>query len=105
VDRLDKYLKVLVFAIYLSAAISMTPEQCMSLLREKREAAIHRYRFAVEQALARANFLNSQNLMLPTPTDLEKKRGKREKQGGGGRGFFKIDELFLTFLSVSVLFV
>jgi hypothetical protein len=33
-------------------------------LGEDRQAAIHRYRFSVEQALARANLLRSQNLTL-----------------------------------------
>jgi hypothetical protein len=63
-DSLDKNTEALVFSVYLSAVISMTPEQCTSELGEERDAAISRYRFATEQALARANFLNSQNLTL-----------------------------------------
>lgn len=63
-DSLDKNSEALVFAVYYSAVISMTPEQCASQLGDERDALLHRYRFAVEQALARAGFLNSQNLML-----------------------------------------
>ncbi|KAL2007732.1 hypothetical protein VTN00DRAFT_7714 [Thermoascus crustaceus] len=63
-DSLDKNSEALIFAVYFSAVISMTPEQCVSQLGEERDAALHRYRFAVQQALARADFLNSQNLML-----------------------------------------
>ncbi|KAL1970706.1 hypothetical protein VTN77DRAFT_4350 [Rasamsonia byssochlamydoides] len=63
-DSLDKNTEALAFSVYLAAVISMTPEQCMSDLGEERDAAISRYRFATEQALARANLLNSQNLTL-----------------------------------------
>lgn len=58
-DSLDKNTEALVFAVYLSALISMTGEQCVSQLGEERETAIYRYRFAVEQALANANLLKS----------------------------------------------
>src|SRR4029077_15218080 len=50
-DTLDKSSEALVFAVYLSAVISMTTEECISLLGEERDVTIHRYRFAVEQAL------------------------------------------------------
>lgn len=63
-DSLDKNSEALIFAVYFSAVISMTPEQCVLQLGEERDVALHRYRFAVQQALARADFLNSQNLML-----------------------------------------
>lgn len=61
---LDKNTEALTFAIYLSAVISMTPQQCLSELGEEREPTLKRFRFATEQALARANFLNSQNTTL-----------------------------------------
>jgi hypothetical protein len=61
---LDKNSEALVFAMYLSAVVSMTPAQCMNQLGEDREVAVKRYRFAVEQALAKANFLNTQSLVL-----------------------------------------
>lgn len=61
---LDKNSEALVFTIYFVAIISMSQEQCQSKLGETREALVSRYRFAVEQALAKANLLNTQNLML-----------------------------------------
>lgn len=64
VESLDKNTEALVFAIYLSAVISMSPEQAQRELGEDRDSAINRFRFATEQALARANFLHSQNLTL-----------------------------------------
>lgn len=64
VESLDKNTEALVFAVYLSAVISMSPEQAQQELGEDRDSAINRFRFATEQALARANFLHSQNLTL-----------------------------------------
>lgn len=63
-ETLDKNSEALVFAMYLSSIVSMTPAQCFSLLEEDRNLAVKRYRFAVEQALAKANLLNTQSLVL-----------------------------------------
>ncbi|RYO74899.1 hypothetical protein DL766_003724 [Monosporascus sp. MC13-8B] len=63
-DSLDKYTEALLFAIHYSAVISLTPEQCLSILDETRKAALERCRFAVEQALARGNLLNTQNMTM-----------------------------------------
>ncbi|RAH49093.1 putative C6 transcription factor [Aspergillus brunneoviolaceus CBS 621.78] len=61
---LDKNQEALFLAMCLVAVISLSHEQCVIQLDEDRDAAVKRYRFAVEQALAKANFLNTQNLML-----------------------------------------
>ena len=63
-DPMDRSSEALVFSVYLAAIISMTPEQCLSLLGEDRRAAVQRYRFAMEQALAQANLFSSQSLTL-----------------------------------------
>ncbi|KAL5359723.1 fungal-specific transcription factor domain-containing protein [Aspergillus floccosus] len=63
-DLLDKNSEALLLAMCLVSIISLTNEQCVSLLGEERDAAVSRYRFAVEQALSKANFLNTQNLTL-----------------------------------------
>jgi len=63
-DSLDKNSEALVFSIYLSAVISLNPGECLARLGEERNLAVKRYRFAVEQALAKANLLNTQNLAL-----------------------------------------
>lgn len=63
-ESLDKNSEALVFAIYLSAIVTLSPQECLSRLGEERNMAVKRYRFAVEQAMARANLLNTQSLVL-----------------------------------------
>lgn len=63
-DVIDKPRKALLFAVYLSAITSMTPAQCLEKIGEQQEQAICRYRFAVEQALTQADFINSHSLNL-----------------------------------------
>lgn len=63
-DTLDKNSEALVFAIYLSAIVSLKPDECLARLGQERSLAVKRYRFAVEQALAKANMLNTQSLVL-----------------------------------------
>ncbi|CAG8908389.1 unnamed protein product [Penicillium egyptiacum] len=63
-DSLDKHTETLIFAIHYSAVVSLTPEQCIGILGETREAALERYRFAVQQALARGNLLNTQRMTM-----------------------------------------
>ncbi|KAK2806230.1 hypothetical protein FQN50_005955 [Emmonsiellopsis sp. PD_5] len=63
-DSLDKNTETLLFAIYYSASISMDTPQCLEILGVPRETAIERYRFATEQAMARANLLESQSMIL-----------------------------------------
>jgi len=62
-DRVSRAAEALLFAVYLGAVVSLSPEQCQQLLDESKETLLHRYRFATEQALARADFLNSSSLM------------------------------------------
>ncbi|KAI9041902.1 transcription factor domain-containing protein [Aspergillus affinis] len=64
VDTVDKNMEALLFAIYYSAVISMSLDQCLTILGVARSHGLRTYRFAVEQALARANLLNTQNLIL-----------------------------------------
>ena len=63
-ETLDKDNEALLFAIHYSAIISLEPKQCASILTCTRDAALEKYRFAVEQALARADLLNTQSLTL-----------------------------------------
>ncbi|KAF5604337.1 bikaverin cluster-transcription factor [Fusarium pseudocircinatum] len=63
-DTLDRESEALLFAIYYSSVISMDEGQCLSLLGESRSTALNKFRFAVEQAMARANLLNTQSLVL-----------------------------------------
>jgi Fungal specific transcription factor domain len=63
-DTLSKSEEVLLFSIYYGAVCSLSPAQCEKQLGEDKEQLSNRFRFAVEQALARANFLNSSSLMV-----------------------------------------
>src|SRR6266536_1190544 len=63
-DNLNKSNEAMLFSIYHSAVTSLNPTQCQSLLGEERDTLLAKYRFAVEQALSRAGFLNSASMML-----------------------------------------
>ncbi|EEP76966.1 predicted protein [Uncinocarpus reesii 1704] len=63
-DSVNKNTEALLFTVYYTVITSMTPEQCLSQLGEDRDAALNRYRFAVEQALAKANILSTHSLVL-----------------------------------------
>ncbi|PNP78489.1 hypothetical protein FNYG_08119 [Fusarium nygamai] len=63
-DTLDRESEALLFAIYYSSIISMDEGQCLSVLGESRSTLLNKFRFAVEQAMARANLLNTQSLIL-----------------------------------------
>ncbi|KAI2113844.1 hypothetical protein LOZ32_005300 [Ophidiomyces ophidiicola] len=63
-DSVSKSTEALLFTIYYTTITSMTTEQCLSQLGQDRDTALRRYRFAVEQALARANLLNTHSIVL-----------------------------------------
>lgn len=63
-DTIDRNSEALLFAIYYSAVISMDDGQCLGVLGESRSTSLNKFRFAVEQAMARANLLNTQSLVL-----------------------------------------
>jgi hypothetical protein len=56
-EKVPRGLESMMFAIYYGAVTSMTPEECQRLSGEERSALLNKYRFGLEQALARANFL------------------------------------------------
>ncbi|KAL4954723.1 hypothetical protein BDW69DRAFT_136953 [Aspergillus filifer] len=63
-DALDKNIEALLFAIYYAAVISLEPEECLSMFGTSRVSLLETYRFATEQATARADLLNTQNFIL-----------------------------------------
>ena len=63
-DHLGKGTEALMFAIYLAVTTSLSPNECYNLLSEDKETALNKYRFATEQALARAGFLNTQERIV-----------------------------------------
>lgn len=63
-DHVSKPLEVMMFAIYFAVVTSMSGEECMITFALDKQAALKRYRFAFEQALARASFLSTQELVV-----------------------------------------
>jgi len=64
VGRPTKGMEAMLFAIYFAAVTSLTPEECETQLGDTRPALVSRYRFCLEQALARANFLVTEELIV-----------------------------------------
>lgn len=56
---LAKKLGPLAFSMYFAAIMKLSPDECIQYLHEERSMLLTKYRFAVEQALARAEFLSS----------------------------------------------
>ncbi|KAI0466407.1 fungal-specific transcription factor domain-containing protein [Xylaria cf. heliscus] len=63
-DSIDKETEALLFAIYYAAVISIDPNQCVNIIGTQRSVIVERYKFAAEQALARANLLNTHSTLL-----------------------------------------
>lgn len=63
-DFLDPTSEALVFAVYFAAVTSMEPEECRDRLGEDHQSALRHYRFATEQALARADLLHAKQLTI-----------------------------------------
>ena len=63
-DHISKPIELLMFTIYFAATTTLSPDDCILQLGLEKHAAVRKYRFAVEQALARAGFLNTQELVV-----------------------------------------
>jgi len=61
---LTREIEALLFAICFAAAVSVSPIQSQKCFGETKQALVRRFRFAAEQALARAGFLTSSSLMV-----------------------------------------
>ncbi|PGH10193.1 hypothetical protein AJ80_07552 [Polytolypa hystricis UAMH7299] len=64
IDSLNKNTEAMMFCVYYAAIASMSQAQCLFLLGEDRTACLAKYRFVVEQGMARANLMNTQSLTL-----------------------------------------
>ncbi|KAI5359686.1 hypothetical protein Slin15195_G073160 [Septoria linicola] len=62
--NLSRGFECLLFAIYYGATTSLSAEDCLSKLGEEKAVLLTRYRFAIEQALARANFLTTEEIVV-----------------------------------------
>lgn len=63
-ENIPKSLECLVFAVYYAAVTSIMPDNCQERWGETRASLLQKYRFGVEQALARANFLHCDELVV-----------------------------------------
>lgn len=63
-STLNKSSEALVFAVYLAVITSLRPDECQGVLKLDRDTALKRYRYAAEQALARAGFLATQEIIV-----------------------------------------
>jgi len=63
-EKVSKTLEPLLFAVYYGAVTSTTPKECRECWGEDRTTMLNRYRFGLEQALARANFLYCDEVVI-----------------------------------------
>ena len=63
-DRISKSVEALMFAIYFAVVTSISDNDCVVMLGVQRPATLRKYRFACEQAFARAGFLNTQDIVV-----------------------------------------
>lgn len=61
---LPRGLEALLFTIYYCAVTSLSSEDCVAQFGEGKSTLLARYRFAIEQALARANFLITEEIIV-----------------------------------------
>jgi hypothetical protein len=62
--EVDKDFEPLMFAIYHGAVTSLSLEDCKTTLNEDRNVLLTRYRFGLEQALARAGFVSTKDIRV-----------------------------------------
>jgi len=62
--NLSRSSECLLFAIYYGAVTSLTPQDCQARFNEEKQVLLSRYRFAIEQSLARANFLTTEEIVV-----------------------------------------
>lgn len=63
-DHISKPMEVMMFTIYFAVITSMSEAECITGLGIERQPALERYRFGFEQAMARASFLSTQELVV-----------------------------------------
>lgn len=63
-NKSSKYMEAFLFAVYFSSVTALSPEDCQLKFGESRDALVKRFRFAVEQGLARASFLISEEILV-----------------------------------------
>ncbi|KAK4554186.1 hypothetical protein LTR86_008713 [Recurvomyces mirabilis] len=62
--NLSRGFEALLFAIYYGAVTALSAPDCLARFQEEKSVLLSRYRFAVEQALARASFLTTEEAVV-----------------------------------------
>lgn len=63
-DHITKATEATMFAVYFAVITSMTSADCISVFGVEKQGTLEKYRFAVEQSMARAGFLCTQELLI-----------------------------------------
>lgn len=63
-DHLSKPTETMMFAIYFAVITSLSDVECLNDLGIEKQTALETYRFGFEQAMARADFLSTQELVV-----------------------------------------
>lgn len=63
-NQISRPIEALMFGLYLAVVSSLSNEQCKQELDLDRDHALKRYRYATEQALARAGFIETQDFLV-----------------------------------------
>lgn len=63
-DHISKSTEALMFTVYFAVITSMSEDNCISILGVEKQSTLEKYRIAVEQAMARTGFLNTQELVV-----------------------------------------
>lgn len=63
-DHISKTTEAMMFTVYFAVITSMTDVDCINVFGVEKQGSLENYRFAVEQAMARAGFLSTQELMV-----------------------------------------
>ncbi|KAL4735590.1 fungal-specific transcription factor domain-containing protein [Aspergillus similis] len=66
----DRASEAVLFAVYFASVTSIDADRCAAELGQEHVSLLRHYRFATEQALARANFLHTQNVPVLQATTL-----------------------------------
>ncbi|KAL9598404.1 MAG: hypothetical protein Q9179_003932, partial [Wetmoreana sp. 5 TL-2023] len=63
-DHISKPVEVMMFSIYFAVVTSLSADECMNTTGMDKETAVRKYRFGFEQAMARAGFLSTTELVV-----------------------------------------
>jgi hypothetical protein len=64
IENLSKSMEALMFSIYATAITSMSKEECQAMFGETKSLLQAKYQFATKQALLKAEFLKSSDLVV-----------------------------------------